>query len=152
MRIAEGDEWKTAFRTRYGHFEYLVMPFGLCNAPATFQAYINDALREYLDDFCIAYMDDVLVYTNGTLSEHVQHVRTVLEKLKERGLYVKLEKCEFHTQKTRFLGFIISPEGITMDPDRISTIVDWPALKSVHDLQVFLGFANFYRRFIEGYS
>ena len=105
------------------------MPFGLCNAPATFQAYINDALREFLDDFCIAYMDDVLVYSDGTLEEHIQHVRKVLERLKECGLYVKLEKCEFHTQETRFLGFIISPEGIAMDPDRIATIVDWPAVK-----------------------
>src|SRR2546423_15482241 len=76
----------------------------------------------------------------------------VLERLNECGLYAKLEKCEFHTQETRFLGFVISPEGIAMEPDRISTIVDWPAPKSVYDLQVFLGFANFYRRFIEGYS
>ena len=152
LRIAEGDEWKTAFRTRYGHFEYLVMPFGLCNAPASFQSYINDALREYLDDFCIAYMDDVLVYSKGTLEEHVQQVRKVLQRLHERELYVKLEKCEFHVQETRFLGFIISPDGIAMDPDRIKTIVEWPVPKSQHDIQVFLGFANFYRRFIEGYS
>jgi len=152
LRVAEGDEWKTAFRTRYGHFEYRVMPFGLCNAPASFQAYINNALRDYLDDFCIAYMDDVLVYTNGTLEEHIQHVRKVLQRLQEHELYVKLEKCEFHVQETRFLGFIISPNGVAMDPDRIKTIVDWPVPKSQHDLQVFLGFANFYRRFVEGYS
>jgi hypothetical protein len=152
LRVAEGDEWKTAFRTRYGHFEYLVMPFGLCNAPASFQSYINNALRDYLDDFCIAYMDDVLVYTNGTLEEHIQHVRKVLERLQEHELYVKLEKCEFHVQETRFLGFIISPNGVAMDPDRIKTIVDWPVPKSLYDIQVFLGFANFYRRFIEGYS
>ena len=108
LRIAEGDEWKTAFRTRYGHFEYLVMPFGLCNAPASFQSYINDALYEYLDDFCITYMDDVLVYSKGTLEEHIQQVRKVLQRLHERELYVKLEKCEFHVQETRFLGFITS--------------------------------------------
>jgi Reverse transcriptase (RNA-dependent DNA polymerase)/RNase H-like domain found in reverse transcriptase/Integrase zinc binding domain/Chromo (CHRromatin Organisation MOdifier) domain/gag-polyprotein putative aspartyl protease len=152
LRVAEGDEWKTAFRTRYGHFEYLVMPFGLCNAPASFQSYINNALREYLDDFCIAYMDDVLVYTTGTLDEHIQHVRKVLKSLHEHELYVKLEKCEFHVQETKFLGFIISPDGVAMDPDRIKTIVDWPVPKSQYDIQVFLGFANFYRRFIEGYS
>ena len=152
LRIAKGDEGKIAFRTRYGHFEYLVMPFGLCNAPASFQSYINDALREYLDDFCIAYMDDVLVYTNGTLEEHIQHVRKVLKRLQEHELYVKLEKCEFHVQETRFLGFIISPDGIAMDPDRIKTIVEWPVPKSQYDIQVFLGFANFYRCFIDGYS
>jgi len=152
LRVAEGDEAKTAFRTRYGHYEYLVMPFGLCNAPATFQAYINDALRDYLDEFCIAYMDDILVYTNGSHEEHVEHVRKVLQRLQEHELYVKLEKCEFSVQRTNFLGFIISPEGVEMDPARIATIIDWPVPKSVHDIQVFLGFANFYRRFIEGYS
>ena len=152
MRVAEGDEWKTAFRTRYGHFEYLVMPFGLCNAPATFQSYINDALRDFLDEFCVAYLDDVLIYTDGTHEEHVQHVRQVLQRLLDHGLYAKLEKCEFHVRETRFLGFIISPDGIAMDPERIATIVDWPTPKSVHDIRVFLGFCNFYRRFIDSYS
>jgi len=152
IRVAEGEEWKTAFRTRYGHFEYLVMPFGLCNAPATFQAYINDALHEYLDVFCVAYLDDVLIYTDGTLEDHIRHVRTVLQRLLDRGLYVKLEKCEFHVEETRFLGFIISPTGIKMDPERIATITDWPTPNSIHDIQVFLGFCNFYRRFVVGYS
>jgi len=152
LRVAKGDEWKTAFRTRYGYFEYLVMPFGLCNAPASFQAYINDALREYLDEFCIAYMDDVLVYSHGTLEEHITHVRKVLTRLQEHELYVKLEKCEFHVQETRFLGFIISPNGIAMEPDRIKTVTEWPVPRSIHDIQVFLGFANFYRRFIKAYS
>ena len=152
LRVAKSDEWKTAFRTRYGHFEYLVMPFGLCNAPASFQAYINDALREYLDDFCIAYMDDILIYSSGTLEEHIQHVRKVLNRLQEHELYVKLKKCEFHVRQTRFLSFVISPEAIAMDQDRINTIVEWPVPKSQHDLQVFLGFANFYRRFVQSYS
>src|SRR5271169_3060821 len=151
LRIALGHEWKTAFRTRYGHFEYLVMPFGLTNTPASFQSYINDAVREYLDEFCTAYMDDVLIYSN-TLEEHVEHVRKVLKKLLDHGLYVKLEKCEFHKQRISFLGYIISPEGIEMEPSRISTITEWPVPKSVHDIQVFLGFANFYRRFIHAYS
>jgi len=152
IRVAEGEEWKTAFRTRYGHFEYLVMPFGLCNAPATFQAYINDVLHEYLDVFCVAYLDDVLIYTDGTLEDHIRYVRTVLQRLLDRGLYVKLEKCEFHVEETRFLGFIISPTGIKMDPERIATITDWPTPNSIHDIQVFLGFCNFYRRFVKGYS
>ena len=152
MRIAEDDEYKTAFRTRYDHFEYLVMPFGLCNAPATFQSYINDALRDFLDDFCVAYLDDVLIYTDGTHEEHVQHVRQVLQRLLDHGLYAKLEKCEFHVRETKFLGFIISPDDIAMDPERIVIIVDWPVPNSQHDIRVFLGFANFYRRFILAYS
>ena len=152
IRVAEGDEYKTAFRTRYSHFEYLVMPFGLCNASATFQSYINDALREFLDEFCIAYLDDVLIYTDGSLDDHINHVRQVLQRLLENGLYVKLKKCEFHVQETKFLGFIISPDGIAIDPDRIATIVDWPTPKSQYNILVFLGFANFYRRFVEAYS
>ena len=151
LRVAAGDEFKTAFRTRYGHFEYLVMPFGLTNAPASFQAYINECLREYLDDFCIAYMDDILIYAD-TDEELVARTRQVLEKLIEHGLYVKLEKCLFHVTEVDFLGFIISADGIRMDSSRIAVIVEWPRPESIHDVQVFLGFANFYRRFIESYS
>ena len=100
------------------------MLFDLCNTPATFQAYINDALHEYLDVFCVAYLDDVLIYTEGTLEDHIRHVRTVLQRLLDRGLYVKLEKCEFHIEETRFLGFIISPTGIKMDREHIAIITD----------------------------
>jgi len=128
------------------------MPFGLCNAPATFQAYINETLRDYLDEFCIAYLDDVLIYSSGTLEEHIEQVRKVLIRLKESELYVKLEKCEFHVEKTKFLGYIISPEDIAMDLERVKTIIEWSVPKSQYDLQVFLGFANFYRRFILAYS
>jgi len=151
LRVALGDEWKTAFRTRYGHFEYLVMPFGLTNAPASMQAYANDCLRDYLDLFCIVYLDDILIYSN-TLEEHVVHVRQVLARLHEYGLSCKREKCEFHTSSLSFLGFVISPSGISMDPDRITAITEWPAPMNVHDIQVFLGFANFYRRFVDGFS
>ena len=151
LRIALGHEPKTAFRTRYGHFEYLVMPFGLTNAPGSFQAYINEVIRECLDRFAVAYMDDILVYSNS-LEEHILHVRTILQKLLTAGLYAKIEKCEFHVQKASFLGFVISSKGISMDPERIRTIAEWPVPESVLDVQVFLGFANFYRRFIDGYS
>src|SRR5205814_1755364 len=151
LRIAMGDEWKTAFRTRYGHFEYLVMPFGLTNAPATFQSYINEVLRTYLDEFCVAYIDDILIYSR-TLEERIEHVRKILKKLLEHGLYVKLEKCQFHVQEIEFLGYVLSPEGVSISKERIAMIVEWPVPASMHDIQVFLGFANFYRRFIEGYS
>ena len=151
LRIAESDEYKTAFRTRYGHFEYLVMPFGLTNAPASFQAYVNDCLRDFLDIFCVVYLDDVLIFSD-TLEEHVVHVKKVLSRLRKYGLICKLSKCEFHVTSVSFLGFIISPDGISMEPDRVTAITEWPVPKSVQDVQIFLGFANFYRRFIEGYS
>ena len=151
VRIKEGDEWKTAFRTRYGHFEYLVMPFGLTNAPATFQHFMNDIFQDLLDAFVIIYLDDILIFSNSS-EEHIQHVHTVLQRLLQHNLYAKLEKCEFHTQKVEFLGYVISPSGVSMDPSKVKNIVEWPTPKSVHDIQVFLGFANFYRRFIPNYS
>jgi hypothetical protein len=151
LRVAAGDEFKTAFRTRYGHFEYLVMPFGLTNAPASFQSYANDCLREFLDVFCIVYLDDVLIYSR-TLEEHIRHVKQVLSRLRQYGLTCKLSKCEFHSTSTSFLGFVISPDGVSMEPDRVVTITEWPIPSSVHDIQIFLGFANFYRRFIHSYS
>ena len=149
--IALGYEFKTAFHTRYGYFEYPVMPFGLTGAPGTFQSYINDIIRDCLDCFAVAYMNNILIYSNSP-SEHIFHVRTVLQKLLSTGLYTKFEKCEFHMQKVSFLGFIISSESISMDPECIRIVAEWPIPESVLDIQVFLGFSNFYRRFIEGYS
>jgi len=151
MRIAEGYEYLTAFRTRYGLFESLVMPFGLTGAPATFQHYINDVLRPFLDLFCTAYIDDVLVYSK-TLREHRHHVRQVLVALQEAGLQLDIDKCEFHQEQVLYLGLIISREGIKMDPTKIQAILDWEEPKNVRDVRGFLGFANFYRRFIDGYS
>ena len=153
LRIREGDEWKTAFRTRYGHFEYLVMPFGLANAPATFQAYINRALAGYLDTICVVYLDDILIYTSSDdLEQHWRDVRAVLARLREHQLYASLKKCEFAVQSVAFLGFIIDTVGVSADPSRVSTIREWPTPASVKDLQVFLGFANFYRRFVVKYA
>ena len=151
IRIRKGDEHLTAFRTRYGLYEYLVMPFGLTNAPATCQQFVNDTLRQYLDLFCVVYLDDILIYSKN-LEEHRQHVRTILETLLSAGLYVKGEKCEFFTTSTTFLGFVVSTSGISMDPGKVSAITEWQSPSSVKELQSFLGFANFYRRFIEGYS
>jgi len=151
LRIREGDEWKTAFRCRYGHFEYLVMPFGLVNAPATFQEYINDALGELIDTICIVYLDDILIYSSN-IAEHEQHVRQVLERLRKAKLYANVNKCDFSVTKAGFLGFIVTNKGIEMEPERIQAIVDWPLPRSVTDVRSFLGFAGFYRRFIKGYS
>jgi hypothetical protein len=151
IRIKEGDEWKTAFRTRYGHFEYTVMPFGLTNAPAQFQAYMNEALAGLVDVTCIVYLDDILIFSNSK-KEHVEHVREVLDRLRKAKLYVKLSKCEWHTDRTEYLGYVVTPEGVSIDPERVRTIQDWPLPASVRDIRVFVGFMNYYRRFIEGFS
>lgn len=151
IRIKEGDEWKTAFRTRYGHFEYTVMPFGLTNAPATFQHYIHDTLRGLLDIFCVAYLDDVLIFSSSR-DEHTGHLKEVLQRLRNAQLFAKLSKCSFYQHEVEFLGYIISQKGISMDTSRVSAIVSWPEPKSFHDIQVFIGFCNFYRRFIQRFS
>ncbi|KPM33866.1 hypothetical protein AK830_g12706, partial [Neonectria ditissima] len=151
LRIREGDEWKTAFRCRYGHFEYLVMPFGLVNAPATFQEYINDILAELMDVICIVYLDDILIYSSDP-SEHSQHVRDVLTQLRAAGLYANPEKCEFNLRRVGFLGFIVSTEGIHMEPERVECVAKWPLPHCVKDIQIFLGFTGFYRRFVKNYS
>lgn len=151
IRIEEGDRWKTAFRTRYGHYEYLVMPFGLTNAPASFQAYINEALKGLLDITCVAFMDDILIFSQSR-EEHEEHVRQVLARLKEYSLFVKLSKCQFSTDQVDFLGFRIGVAGVEMDPSKVEAILEWPTPKSYREIQVFLGFANFYRGFIYRYS
>ena len=151
LRVKQGDEWKTAFTTRYGQFEYMVMPFGLCNAPSTFQSYINKALQDILDDFCTAYLDDVLIYSE-TLEQHHSHVEMVLERLHKAGLFADIDKSEFDQKEVKYLGMIIGVGGLKMDPAKIKTIVDWSTPKTVKEVLSFLGFANFYRRFIEGFS
>jgi hypothetical protein len=151
VRIKEGDKWKMVFQTRYGHFEYNVMPFGLTNAPAIFQHLMNDIFREFLDNFVVCYLDDILVFSKNE-EEHINHVRLVLEKLRTAGLYSKLEKCVFHQPQVEFLGYIISGEGLSMDPKKIRTVTEWKKPATVRDVQCFLGFANFYRIFIRNYS
>ena len=151
IRIKDGDEWKTASRTRYGLFEFLVMPFGLTNAPATCQRFVNDTLREFLDVFCVCYLDDILICSD-TLQDHRKQVKAVPEKLHVAGLFVIPEKCEFESNKTSFLSFVISHDSIEMDPEKVSAVKNWEIPKTIQDVQCFLGFANFYRRFIEGYS
>jgi hypothetical protein len=151
LRIKAGQEYLTAFRTRLGLFESLVVPFGLTGAPATFQRFMNDTLRGYLDAFCTAYLDDILIYSK-TRSEHIRHVQLVLGRLRKAGLYAKIEKCEFLVSETKFLGIIIGADGIKMDPEKVKTVTKWQTPTCVTDVQAFIGFANFYRRFIRDFS
>ncbi|KAI2648567.1 Transposon Tf2-8 polyprotein [Labeo rohita] len=151
VRIREGDEWKTAFVTPTGHYEYLVMPYGLSISPSVFQTFMNEVFREFLHQFVIVYIDDILIYSRN-MAEHRQHVQQVLHKLRQYQLYLKLEKCEFHQSSVYFLGYNISAEGVHMDQRKIDAILNWPPPCNVKELQIFLGFANFYRRFIQGYS
>ncbi|KAI2657525.1 Transposon Tf2-8 polyprotein [Labeo rohita] len=151
VRIREGDEWKTAFVTPTGHYEYLVMPYGLSISPSVFQTFMNEVFREFLHQFVIVYIDDILIYSRN-MAEHRQHVQQVLHKLRQYQLYLKLEKCEFHQSSVYFLGYNISAEGVHMDQKKIDAILNWPPPSNVKELQRFLGFANFYRRFIQGYS
>jgi len=151
LRIAKGDEWKTAFRTRYGLFEYCVMPFRLTNAPASFQRWMNEILSDYLDIFWVAYLDDILVFSPNE-ETHREHVRAVLPRVRDTGLLLKASKCEFHTTETEYLGYVISPQGLRMDEEKIQTIKDWKEPTNVKGIQSFLGFTNFYQRFIKDYS
>ena len=133
IRLKEGDQWKTAFRTQYGLFEFLVMPFGLTNAPATCQRFVNDTLREFLDVFCVCYLDDILIYLDN-LQDHRKQVKGVLDKLHVAGVFVKPEKCEFETNKTTFVGFVISQQGIEMDPKIVSAVLNWEVPKPIQDV------------------
>ncbi|GAA5988531.1 hypothetical protein JCM11641_003305 [Rhodosporidiobolus odoratus] len=151
LRIAEGHEWKTAFRSRYGSFEYQVMPFGLTNAPAAFQHLINDTFRPFIDVFVVVYLDDILIYSD-TREQHEGHVRQVLDKMREARLFAKAEKCSFDESSTEYLGFIVDRDGVRMDPQKLASVSSWPVPTTLREVQSFLGFANFYRRFIKDYS
>ena len=151
IRIKKGDEWKTVFRTRYGLYEFLVMPLGLMTDPASCQRYVNNTLRECLDIFCMCYLYDILIYSKN-LKEYHHQVQRVLKRLYDAGLYVQPEKYELNVTTTTFLGFVISRDGISMDTEKVQAVQNWERPKCVRDLQYFLGFATFYRRFIETYS
>ena len=150
VRIAPGDEWKTAFHMHYGSYEWLVMPFGLTNAPAAFQRFVNTIFADMLDVCVVVYLDDILIYSKD-MESHQQHVWEVLRRLRLHGLFAKPEKCEFHSDLVEYLGYCLSPDGLTMSPDKIQTISDWPEPQKVKDIQSFLGFTNFYRWFIFGH-
>ncbi|KAK3530869.1 hypothetical protein QTP70_003633 [Hemibagrus guttatus] len=151
VRIQEEDKWKTAFHTTHGHYEYLVMPFGLTNAPVVFQSLINEVFQDIPGKWVIAYIDDILVYSIS-LEEHVRHIRATLYRLQQNHLYVKPEKCVFHWTTITFLGYMIPRQGVKMDLTKVRAITEWPNPTTIKELQWFLGFANFYRHFIQNYS
>jgi hypothetical protein len=151
LKIRECDIPKTAFVSRYGLYEYTVMSFGLTNAPAYFMYLMNKVFLEYLDMFVVVFIDDILVYSRSK-EEHKEHLRLVLQKLRDHRLYVKLSKCEFWLKQFIFLGHIISKGGISVDPGKVQDVLGWNVPTSVGDIQSFLGLAGYYRRFIEGFS
>ena len=151
VRIDPESEDLTTFRTRYGCYKYKVVPFGLTNGPTTYQRYMNDILFDYLDEFCTAFLDDILIYSDNEL-EHEEQVKKVLQRLRNAGLQVDIKKSEFSVKRTKYLGFIISTNGIETDPEKTIAITQWETPRSVRGVQSFLGFCNFYRRFIRNYG
>ena len=151
LRVHEDDIPKTAFRTRYGHYEFMVMPFGLTNAPAVFMDLMNRMCKPYLDKFVIVFIDDILIYSKSK-SAHEQHLRQILGLLKDEKLYAKFSKCELWLKEVQFLGHIISEKGIHVDPTKIKTIKNWNTPKSPTEVRSFLGLAGYYRRFILNFS
>ena len=151
MKIADGDTPKTAFNTRYGHYEYTVVPFGLCNAPAAFMSIMNDVFRDFTDKFVICYLDDILIYSH-TWEEHLKHIKLVLERLREKQLYAKMSKCTFGVQEVEYLGFTLQAGKIAMNKNKTEAIEAWETPKSKKELQSFLGLINYYRRFIRNCS
>ena len=150
--IIEDDEWKTIFRIHYNHFEYLIIFFDLYNILAIFQYYINDILYDFLNEFYVIYLNDIFIYINEIHEDHVKHVHQILQHFLDYDLYIKLKKYKFHIQETRFLNFIISSNDIIMNLEYIFIIINWSIFNSIHDIQVFLEFYNFYYRFIDLYS
>jgi len=151
IRMKEEDEWKTAFKTKYGLYEWLVMPFGLTNAPSTFMKLMNHVLRAFIGKFVVVYFDDILVY-NTNLDEHIEHLRCVLDVLRCEKLYVNFKKCTFCMKKVVFLGYVVSTKGIEVDEEKVKAIKEWPTLKSITEVRSFHGLVSFYRRFVKNFS
>ena len=151
LRVRVEDVPKTAFRTRYGHYEFLVMPFGLTNAPAVFMDYMNRIFRPYLDKFIVVFIDDILIYSKNE-EEHREHLGIALRVLRDHQLYAKLSKCEFWLKEVKFLGHVVSSEGVAVDPSKVEAVLQWESPKSVTEVRSFVGLAGYYRRFISGFS
>nr|GFB86877.1 putative reverse transcriptase domain-containing protein [Tanacetum cinerariifolium] len=151
LHVREKDISITAFRTRYGHYEFQVMPFGLTNAPAVFMDLMNRACRPFLDKFVIVFIDNILIYSKNK-EEHEEHLRIILKLLQKEKLYAKFLKCEFWLDSVKFLGYVFNSQGVHVDPVKVKAIKSWTALKSPTEVRQFLGLAGYYRRFIEGFS
>ena len=151
IKIRNGDIPKTASVTRYGQYEYTVMSFGLTNAPATFSRLMNSIFMEYLDKFVLVYLDDILIYSKNK-EEHAEHLRLVLEKLREHRLYAKFSKCEFWLPEVTYLGHVISGKGIAVNPERVQAVLNWTPPETVKQVRSFLGLASYCRRFVENFS
>lgn len=151
LKVREEDIEKTAFRTRYGHYEFLVMSFGLTNAPAAFMDLMNRVCNPFLDKSVIVFIDDILIYSKSQ-EEHGRHLQEVLEVLKQEKLYAKFSKCDFWIREVQFLGHVVNQEGIMVDPAKIEAMMKWEQPKSPTEIQSFLGLAGYYRRFIQGFS
>ncbi|XP_057494185.1 uncharacterized protein LOC130779535 [Actinidia eriantha] len=151
LRVHEQDISKTAFRSRWGHYEFLVMPFGLTNAPAAFMDLMNRIFSPFLDQFVIVFIDDILIYS-PTREEHGQHLQIVLQTLRDHGLYAKYSKCEFWLPEVKFLGHVVSGDGVAVDSSKIEAVMDWQAPKNVFEVRSFLGLAGYYRRFVSDFS
>jgi hypothetical protein len=151
IRMNSDDIPKTAFRTHHGHYEFRVMPFGLCNAPSTFQSAMNELFQPYLRRFVIVFFDDILVYS-PTLPEHLTHLTQVFHKLVSGEFFLKFSKCLFAQQSLEYLGHMVSSQGVLPEPSKIQAITDWPQPKTITELRGFLGLTNFYRKFIKNYA
>ena len=151
IRMKLGDEWKTAFKTKFGLYEWLVMPFGLTNAPSTFMRLMNEVLRAFIGKFVVVYFDDILIYSKS-LDEHLDHLRAVFNALREARLFGNLEKCTFCTDRVSFLGYVVTPQGIEVDQAKVEAIQGWPVPNTITQVRSFLGLAGFYRRFVKDFS
>ena len=151
IRMKLGDEWKTAFKTKFGLYEWLVMPFGLTNAPSTFMRLMNEVLRSFIGRFVVVYFDDILIYSRS-LEEHLDHLRAVFNALRDAHLFGNLEKCTFCTDRVSFLGYVVTPQGIEVDQAKVEAIHSWPVPCTVTQVRSFLGLAGFYRRFVKDFS
>ena len=151
IHMREGDERKTAFKTRDGLYEWMVMPFGLSNAPSTFMRFMNHILKPCIGNFVVVYFDDILIYSKNSM-EHLEHLRQLFSILREQRLFVNLKKCDFYVDRIIFLGYVVTKDGIEMDRSKIEAITNWPTPSSIHDVRSFHGLVSFYRRFIRGFS
>jgi hypothetical protein len=147
IRMNLGDEWKTTFKTKFGLYEWLVMHFGLTNAPSTFMRLMNEVLRAFIGKFVVVYFDDILIYSKS-MEAHLDHLRAVFTTLRDARLFGNLEKCVFCTDRVSFIAYVVTPQGIEVDQAKVEAIQEWPVPKTITQVRSFLGLAGFYRRFV----